>query len=211
MITMADIQILVREGEAEQLLDLIRQMLEADHAAEEIINEGLLPAMVAVGEDFKDREIFIPEVMIAARAMNAGLVLLRPLIAGKSVNKGTVIIGTVKGDCHDIGKNIVKIMLEGKGLKVVDLGVDVAAEQYIKAAREYNANIICCSALLTTTMGEMTRVVEQVKQEEMSCKVMIGGAVVSQAYCDSIGADCYTEDASSAADAAVVLCGAQAH
>lgn len=211
MSTLANIQTLVREGEAEELLDEIKVMLEAGQPAVEIINEGLLPAMVAVGEDFKVHEIFIPEVMIAARAMNAGLALLRPLIADKSANKGTAVIGTVKGDCHDIGKNIVKTMLEGKGLNVVDLGVDVSAEQYIQAARENNANIICCSALLTTTMGEMARVVEQVKQEEMNCKVMIGGAVVSQTYCDSIGADCFTEDASSAADAAVVLCGARAN
>ena len=165
--------------------------------------------MSVVGEKFRKNEVFVPEVLIAARAMNAGVEILRPyLIAEGITTKGTAVLGTVKGDLHDIGKNIVKMMLEGKGLEVVDLGVDVPAERFIEAAIERNANVICCSALLTTTMGEMKEVVEQCKVAGLrdKVKIMIGGAPITQAFCDEIGADYFTADGATAAEVALKIC-----
>ena len=141
--------------------------------------------------------------------MSKGTELLRPYLVADGVEeKGTVVIGTVKGDLHDIGKNLVRMMMEGKGLKVIDLGVDVPVEKFLEAARENNAQIIACSALLTTTMGEMKSVVEAVEASELKgqVKVMVGGAPITQAFCDSIGADRFTADAASAADAALEIC-----
>lgn len=141
--------------------------------------------------------------------MTKGIELLRPYLVTEGVEeKGTVVIGTVKGDLDDIGKNLVRMMIEGKGLKVIDLGVDVPVEKYLDAARENNANIIACPALLITTMTEVREVVEAVKASELNgkVKIMIGGAPITQAFCDSIGADCYTPDAASAADAALAIC-----
>lgn len=204
-----DIRSLLQQGEASDLVAAIQKALGQGYAPQTILNEGLLSAMTQIGEDFKNHEIFIPEVMIASRAMNVGLDILKPLLINSGQERNdTVIIGTVKGDHHDIGKNIVKIMMEGQGLNVIDLGVDVSAEQYLSAAQEHNAKVICCSALLTTTMDEMRNVVDLVKRKALSdkIKIMIGGAVVSQAYCEIIGADCYTPDASAAASAAVALC-----
>lgn len=151
----------------------------------------------------------MPEVLIAARAMSKGVEVLRPHLVEDGVEeKGTVVLGTVKGDLHDIGKNLVRMMMEGKGLKVVDLGVDVPVEKFLDAARENDAKIICCSALLTTTMGEMRSVVEAVEASELKGKIsiMIGGAPVTQSYCDQIGANRYTPDAATAADVALELC-----
>ena len=165
--------------------------------------------MSVVGEKFKRNEVFVPEVLVAARAMNAGVEILRPYLVSAGVtSKGTVVIGTVKGDLHDIGKNIVKMMLEGKGLTVVDLGVDVSAQTFIEKAKEVGAQIICCSALLTTTMSEMKEVVELLNKEGLhdQIKVMIGGAPLTQEYCDAIGADFYTVDAASCSDVALKIC-----
>ena len=176
-------------------------------SAKDILEEGLLSGMSIIGEKFKNNEVYVPEVLIAARAMNAGVALLKPFLVDAGVEeKGTVVIGTVKGDLHDIGKNLGKMMMEGKGLKGVDLGVDVSAEQFVSAAKENNADIIACSALLTTTMTEMKNVVDAVKAESLDVKVMVGGAPVTQNFCDSIGANSYTADAASAADAALALC-----
>ena len=165
--------------------------------------------MNVIGEKFKNNQVFVPEVLIAARAMNAGIGLLRPLLVSSGVqSKGTAVIGTVKGDQHDIGKNLVKMMMEGKGLQVIDLGVDVSAEKFYESAVEHHAQLVCCSALLTTTMGEMKRVVHLFQEKGMrdQVKIMIGGAPVTQNYCDTIGADCYTPDAASAAEAALGFC-----
>ena len=163
-------------------------------------------SMSAIGDKFKNNEVYVPEVLIAARAMNAGVTLLKPHLADGDVQTpGTAVIGTVKGDLHDIGKNLVKMMLEGKGINVIDLGVDVSAEQFLAAVQEHNAQIICCSALLTTTMSEMEAVVKKAEEAGIREKVfiMVGGAPITQEYCDKIGADCYTSDASSASDAAI--------
>ncbi len=165
--------------------------------------------MGEIGEKFKNNEVFIPEVLVSARAMNKGIALLKPaLMEAGTENKGTAVIGTAKGDLHDIGKNLVKLMMECKGIEVFDLGVDVPPEKFIAAAREHNATIICCSTLLTTTMSEMENLVKLVHESNIKDKVhiMIGGAPVTQSFCDQIGADCYTPDATSAAQAALAYC-----
>lgn len=199
----------LQKGKAPLVKELVEKALAENIPAEEILDNGLLSAMSIVGEKFKNNQVFVPEVMIAARAMNAGVTVLKPYLVNQGVEaKGTAVIGTVKGDLHDIGKNIVKMMLEGKGIKVIDLGTNVSAEQFVDAAAENNANIICCSALLTTTMGEMKNVVDTLVSRGLrdKIKVMVGGAPITQQFCESIGADCYTVDAASAADAAIEFC-----
>ena len=156
----------------------------------------------------KKNEVYVPEVLIAARAMNTGIEILKPLLAeGEYVSKGKVVLGTVKGDLHDIGKNLVKIMLEGKGMEVVDLGIDVSAEKFIDAVKSESAKVIACSALLTTTMTEMENIVKAAEEAGIrdQIKIMVGGAPVTDSYCKSIGADTYAPDAASAADAALEL------
>lgn len=199
----------LQKGRAPKVKELVNQALEEGINPQTILDEGLLSGMSIVGEKFKNNEVFVPEVLIAARAMNAGIEILKPHLMSSDVSsKGTAVIGTVKGDLHDIGKNLVKIMLEGRGLEVVDLGVDVDADKYLEAAKEHNAQIVCCSALLTTTMGEMKNVVDKFEEAGMrnQVKIMIGGAPITQSYCDSIGADYYTPDAASAAEVALQIC-----
>ena len=199
----------LQQGRAPKVKACVQQALDEGIPAEQILNEGLLDGMNIIGQKFKNNEVFVPEVLIAARAMTKGTEVLRPYLVQAGVEeKGTVIIGTVKGDLHDIGKNLVRMIMEGKGLKVIDLGVDVSVEAFMEAARENNAQIIACSALLTTTMGEMKSVVEAVEASELKgqVKVMVGGAPITQAFCDNIGADVFTADAASAADAALAIC-----
>ena len=165
--------------------------------------------MGVIGVKFKNNEVFVPEVLVAARAMNMGVQVLKPHLQESGVQaKGRVCIGTVKGDLHDIGKNLVKLMMEGKGLEVIDLGTDVAPETFIRTAVEQECGVICCSALLTTTMSAIGDVVKAAEEAGIRDKVsiMIGGAPVTQAFCDQIGADVYTPDAATAADAAAELC-----
>lgn len=198
----------MQQGRAPKVKEYVQAALNEGIQPKEILEDGLLATMAAIGERFKKNEIFVPEVLIAARAMNAGMEVLGPhLVSAGIEEKGTVVIGTIKGDLHDIGKNLVKMMMEGKGLRVVDLGVNVAPEQFLSAAQENSARIIACSALLTTTMNEMKRVVELVKTSGLQerVKVMVGGAPITQSFCDAIGADCYAPDAASAADAALSL------
>ncbi len=199
----------MQKGRRKPLMQLVEKALSEGIAPQEIIENALLPGMSIVGEKFKNNEVFVPEVLVAARAMNAGMDLLKKHMAGEGLeSKGTAILGTVKGDLHDIGKNLVKIMLEGKGLTVIDLGTDVSAEKFVEAAVANNAKLICCSALLTTTMSEMKAVVDLCVEKGIrdQVKIMIGGAPVTQSYCDTIGADCYTADAASASDAALSFC-----
>lgn len=203
-----DISSFLQQGRAPKVKELVAQALEEGIPAQEILEQGLLDGMSIVGEKFKNNEVFVPEVLIAARAMNMGTQILRPHLVEAGVEeKGTVVIGTVKGDLHDIGKNLVKMMMEGKGLEVVDLGTDVAPEAFIQAAVDQDCQIICCSALLTTTMGVMADVVQQADAAGIrgKVKIMVGGAPVTQTFCDQIGADRYTSDAASAADAAVQM------
>ena len=198
----------LQKGKAKIVKELVQQAIDAGMDPQEILG-GLLSGMDVIGEKFKNGEIYIPEVLVAARAMNQGATLLKPLLAGAgAVAGGKVCIGTVQGDLHDIGKNLVKMMMEGKGLEVVDLGTDVSPETFVNTAIEQNCQIICCSALLTTTMGVMADVVKAAEAAGVrdKVKIIIGGAPVSEEFCREIGADCYTVDAASAADVAVALC-----
>ncbi len=187
----------------------MQQAIDEGIPAKEILSDGLLSGMDIIGEKFKNNEVFVPEVLVAARAMNMGAALLKPLLAEEGNEAvGKVCLGTVKGDMHDIGKNLVKMMMEGKGLEVIDLGTDVPPEKYIETAINENCRIIACSALLTTTMSVMKDVVEAAEKAGIrdKVKIMVGGAPVTDAFCQQIGADRYTADAASAADAAVELC-----
>ena len=199
----------LQKGKAKIVKELVGQAVEQGIPAKEVLEKGLLAGMDVVGEKFKNNEVFVPEVLVAARAMNMGASVLKPLLAdGEQTSAGKVCIGTVKGDLHDIGKNLVKMMMEGKGLEVVDLGTDVSPETYVETAVNQNCQIICCSALLTTTMPVMGEVVKAAEKAGIrdKVKIMIGCAPVTEAFCEQIGADKYTPDAASAADAAVELC-----
>ena len=209
MAILEEISTFLQQGRAPKVKELVQQAIDEGIEPQKILEEGLLAGMNVVGEKFKNNEVFVPEVLVAARAMNMGVGVLKPYLVQAGVeSKGTAVIGTVKGDLHDIGKNLVKMMLEGKGLTVVDLGVDVPAEKFVAAAVENNAQLICCSALLTTTMGEMKSVVEEADKQGIrdKVKILVGGAPVTQSFCDSIGADGYTADAASCADMALSFC-----
>ena len=209
MSILAEISENLQKGKAKIVKELVQKALDEGHSPEQILNEGLLYGMGIIGEKFKNNEVYVPEVLVAARAMSMGAQILKPHLAEAGVKAtGKVCIGTVQGDLHDIGKNLVKMMMEGKGLEVVDLGTDVPAEKFIQTAIEQNCQVICCSALLTTTMNIMADVVNAAEAAGIrdKVKIMVGGAPVNQEFCDQIGADCYTSDAASAADAAVALC-----
>ena len=199
----------VQEGRSAELLEHISAALEGGLSGEEILREGLLRGINELGEQFKNSEAFVPEVLIAARAMNRGLDLLAPALRqSREESRGTVILGTVRGDIHDIGKKLVRIMMEGQSLTVIDLGVDVSAERFYEAAVAHHAQVVGCSALLTTTMIEMKRVVQLFEKQGLRdrVRIMVGGAAVSQRFCDAIGADCYTADAYTAAQQALAYC-----
>ncbi len=199
----------LQRGKAKIVKELVTRALEEGCPAAEILNEGMLSGMNIIGEKFKNNEVYVPEVLVAARAMNQGMQILKPaLIEDGVAATGKVCIGTVQGDLHDIGKNLVKMMMEGKGLEVIDLGTDVAPETFVQTAIHEDCQVICLSALLTTTMGVMADVVKAVEAAGIrdTVKIMIGGAPITEAYCREIGADRYTSDAASAADAAVELC-----
>ena len=199
----------VQIGKSKIVKELVQQAIDQGLPAADILNEGLLAAMSIVGEKFKNNEIYVPEVLVSARAMNMGTQILKPYLASSGVTAtGKVCIGTVQGDLHDIGKNLVKMMMEGKGLEVIDLGTDVAPETFIKTAIDENCRVICCSALLTTTMSVMEDVVKAAEAAGVrdKVKIMIGGAPVSEEFRAKISADCYTPDAATAADAAASFC-----
>jgi len=174
----------------------------------EILNDGLIPGMDIVGEKFSAGEYFIPEMLIAARAMHSAMDVIKPLLTESNTpSRGTVVIGTVQGDLHDIGKNLVAMMLKGKGFIVIDIGVDVSAEKFIEEVKKNNANIVGLSALLTTTMTRMKEIIEMFRVDDSvrNVKIMVGGAPLTQEYADKIGADGYAPDAASAKDLAVDL------
>jgi len=202
-------------GQKKKVITLCEQGLEMGLGAKELLSGGLVDGMTKLGDDFSAGKAFVPEMLMAARCMQAATEILKPYLTSLSSDEeskptGRVCIGTVKGDLHDIGKNLVKIMMEGSGLEVIDLGVDVTAETFVSTAINEHCDIICCSSLLTTCMEEMRRVVELTKQEGIrdKVKIMIGGAPISQAYCDEIHADAYTDDAGAAAKKALQLLGA---
>jgi corrinoid protein of di/trimethylamine methyltransferase len=197
----------LQKGQAPAVKEMCQKALDDGLNAKEILEGGLMDGMGIIGDKFKKNEVFVPEVLIAARAMNAGIEILKPLMLDAGVEAaGKVVIGTVKGDLHDIGKNLVKIMMEGKGFDVIDLGTDVSAEKFLETVKTENADIICCSALLTTTMTYMKDIVNAFEEDGQrdNVTIMVGGAPVTQNFCDTIGADVYSADAASAADAALV-------
>ena len=189
--------------DAAKVKELTQCELDAGTEINAILNDRLIGALDVVGEKFSAGEMFVPEMLQAAKAMKAGLELLKPYLSNKSIaSKGTIIIGTVKGDQHDIGKNLVAMMLEGAGFKVVDLGVDVDVDRFVKAASEYNADVLGLSALLTTTMPVMENTVAAIKEAGLAVRTIIGGAPVTEAFADQIGADGYSADAPGAVELA---------
>lgn len=177
----------------------VQEALDNNMTPQEIIDASMIPAMEAIGQEFEAGRVFVPNLLLSARAMKSALDILKPLMmAEQTTSLGTVVIGTVKGDLHDIGKNLVASMLEGRGFKVINLGTDVSKERFIEAARENNADIICLSALLTTTMDYMKDIVDAVRAEGLDIKIMVGGAPLTQEFADGIGADGYSSNANEA-------------
>jgi 5-methyltetrahydrofolate--homocysteine methyltransferase len=198
----------VLEGQSPAVKEKVQAALDAGIAAPEILNDGMIAAMAEVGRLFEEGEYYVPEMLISARAMQTGLALLKPYLVESDVKSaGKVVIGTVKGDLHDIGKNLVAMMLEGAGFEVIDLGTDVSPEKFIETARESGAQIIALSALLTTTMPSMVNTIKALEAAGLrqQTKVMIGGAPINQEYAASIGADAYAPDASRAVATAKAL------
>lgn len=204
-----DLSTFVQQGRVNNVKEIIAAEIGKGTNAQALLQDGLLVGMAVIGEKFKNNQVYVPEVLIAARAMQAGIdVLAGALAAEKVESKGKVVLGTVKGDLHDIGKNLVKIMMESKGLDVIDLGVDVSADRFVNTAIEEGAQIIACSALLTTTMPVMKEVVDKANEKGVRdrIKIMVGGAPVTEEFKNKIGADYYSADASSASDIALQIC-----
>ena len=198
----------VIEGDNKGVQENVKAALEAGVPAATLLNSSLIPAMAEVGRLFEEGEYFVPEMLISARAMKSGMALLKPLLTSAEVNRaGTVVIGTVKGDLHDIGKNLVGLMLEGAGFQVIDLGSDVSPEKYMDAVKEHNPQMIAMSALLTTTMVNMRSTISALQEAGMrdQVKVIVGGAPVTRSFAEQIGADGYAEDASRAVAVAKAL------
>jgi corrinoid protein of di/trimethylamine methyltransferase len=196
-------------GKAKVVKQLVQKAVDEGMSAESILNDGLLRGMGVIGDKFKRDEVYVPDVLIAARAMKAGSELLKPLLAASGVKAtGKVVLGTVAGDLHDIGKNLVRMMMEGKGLEVIDMGIDVPAAKFVETAIKENAQILALSALLTTTMGEMQKTVDAANAAGIHdrVKIMVGGAPVTENFCKKIGADIYAADAATAAEEAVKAC-----
>jgi 5-methyltetrahydrofolate--homocysteine methyltransferase len=200
----------VLEGDQAGTDRLVAQALAAGVSAETVLNDGMIAAMAVVGRRFESGEYFIPDMLVSARAMQAGMTRLRPLlVAGEVKPIGTVVVGTVHGDLHDIGKNLVAVMLEGAGFHVIDLGVDVPAEKYVQCVKESGANLVALSALLTTTMGNMHGVIKALKAAGLGdqVKVIVGGAPITQEFASHIGADGFAPDAAGASNLACALVG----
>ena len=199
----------VAAGMRNDTVRLTQELLAAGNGPDTIVEQGLVPGMAIVGEQFKKNEIFVPEMLVAARAMKEALKLLEPLLAAAGIKpKYTVVVGTVQGDLHDIGKNLIAMMWRGAGFAVIDLGTNVSPEKYLAAAQEHKAHIIGLSALLTTTMPAMKETVRVLKAANLpNTKVMIGGAPITQTFADDIGADGYAADAGTAVDLAKKLVG----
>ncbi len=188
-------------GDATKVKELVQQAVDEGLPPKKILDEGLIAGMEVVGVKFKNCEIYVPEVLVSARAMHAGMGILEPLLTKSGVKpKGVVVIGTVKGDLHDIGKNLVAMMMKGAGWQVVDLGVDVEPDKFVSTAQEKNADVIGMSALLTTTMVNMKDVIELAKSQDCKAKIIVGGAPLTQNYAEEIGADGYAPDAATAVE-----------
>ncbi len=206
MSVLLEINEMLQKGRAKNVTALCEQALADGVSAKSILNDGLIAGMMEVGKKFKENTIYVPEVLIAARAMNSGVAVLKPELKKEGVKPvGKAIICTVKGDLHDIGKNLVKMMLEGVGIECIDLGVDVGGDEIVEAVKESGATVVCLSALLTTTMTEQAEIINALKAAGIrdKVKVMVGGAPITQSYADEIGADAYTVDSASAAETAL--------
>ena len=204
-----EISLKLQAGRSKVVKELVQQALNEGISAQAILEEALLPGMDVMSEKFKNNEVFVPEVLVAARAMNFGMEILKPHLVSEGVKAaGKVCIGTVQGDLHDIGKNLVKMMLEGKGFEVIDLGTDVSPQRFVQTAIDEGCQIIALSALLTTTMNVMGDVVKLAEEKGIrdQVKIMIGGAPITEAFCQQIGADAYTPDAATATEQALVYC-----
>lgn len=191
------------EGEIEEVKTLVQEALDAGESAERVLREGLIPAMDRVGVRFKNGELYIPEVLLAARAMHAGMAILKPILSKSTETiSGKVLIGTVKGDLHDIGKNLVVMMIEGGGFDVIDLGIDVPASRFVEAVKEHRPQVVGMSALLTTTMVEMKKTIQALEEagQKGRVKIIVGGAPVTEDFAKDIGADGYAPDAAVAVD-----------
>jgi 5-methyltetrahydrofolate--homocysteine methyltransferase len=206
---MADLNALAEsiiKGDRNAVGTLTKQALDEGTSPKDVLEKGLIAGMAVIGKRFKANEVYVPEVLIAARAMKAGMAILEPKLKASGVQPvGRVVLGTVKGDLHDIGKNLVGMMLQGAGFEVIDIGVDMPAEKFVEAVKKSGAKVVAMSALLTTTMPQMPEVLKAIKGASLNVKTMVGGAPVTQAYADEIGADGYAPDAASAADLAKVL------
>jgi len=203
--TLNEISENVQSGRAPQVKELVQKAVDDGVDIQEILNDGLVSGMSLIGEKFKNNEVYVPEVLIAARAMHAGMDIVKPKLAESGVKaKGTAVVGTVKGDLHDIGKNLVCMMLEGAGFEVVDVGVNVEPDTFVSEIQKNDADIVGMSALLTTTMGAMQTNIEAFKEAGVydNVKILVGGAPVTQSYADEIGAHGYSDDAASAVDVA---------
>ena len=203
MVNLNNVSEALQRGDAEKVAELVKQALEENLTPKKILEDGLIKGMGIIGGKFKRNEVYVPEVLIAARAMHAGMSVLRPKLVETGVkNIGKVAIGTVKGDLHDIGKNLVKMMLEGGGFEVIDLGTDVSVDKFVEVVKVDQPDIVGMSALLTTTMVNMPEVVKALEAAGLrdKVKIMIGGAPITQNYADQIGADAYSPDAASAVD-----------
>jgi 5-methyltetrahydrofolate--homocysteine methyltransferase len=208
MVSLQELSNNVISGDAPKTEELTKQAIDEGCEPAKILNDGLIAAMSIVGEKFKKNEFYVPEMLISARAMKAGLKILKPSLVDTGVKPiGTFVVGTINGDLHDIGKNLVAMMMEGAGFEVVDLGVDVTSESFVEAAKKHNAQFVGLSALLTTTMVNMKKVVELFQSEGLrdSVKILVGGAPLTQNYADEIGADGYAADAGSIVDLAKEL------
>ena len=208
MADLTKISLMVQEGNFKEVERLTQEALDEGGSAQDILNGGLIEGMSVIGERFKRNECFVPAVLLAARAMKAGMALLRPILVDTGVEFiGRVVLGTVQGDQHDIGKNLVGMMLEGAGFEVIDLGSDTPSEAFVETAREKKADIVGMSALLTTTMPYMKITIEALKSAGLTVKTMIGGALVTQRFADEINADAYGKDAAVAVERAKELIG----
>lgn len=206
MSTLTELSTAIEAGKRNDAKALTQSLLDQGAKPLDIVEQGLVPGMSAIGEKFKNNEVFVPEMLIAARAMKECMAILEPLLAQAGIKpKFTAVIGTVQGDLHDIGKNLVAMMLKGANFGVIDLGTNVAPDKFVDAAREHSPHLVCLSALLTTTMPAMKTTVDALRNAGVHAKIMIGGAPVTQDYADEIGADGYSPDAASAVDLALRL------
>ncbi len=206
MSIITEISAFLEQGRVSKTKELVINALDEGYSAQQIVDEGLLVGMKVISDNFKTNVIFVPDVLLSVRAMRAGMEVLKPFLISENISsKGKAVLGTVKGDLHDIGKNLVKMMFESKGIDCVDLGTDVPPKTFVEQAIKEKADIIVCSALLTTTMTVMKNVVKEVRETGTDCKIMVGGAPISQRFCDAIGADGYAPDAASASDLALQL------